>query len=161
MCIIKVTKAKTFSMWTSHLVVQLGHYEQGLVPQLMDKPKQKMVEILETRGLPTQTPNIKWRPKYWTGKPLTMYAEITVLTQHFQTSMAAVWTYWGSGGCPFRSLGEQFKHRVVLPATLAQPALNECHDALAGGHIGHEKTLQKNEGSLLVTKPLRDCKGVL
>ena len=35
------------------------------------------------------------------------------------------------------------KHRVVLPGSLIQPALKECHDALAGGHFGREKTLQK------------------
>ena len=35
------------------------------------------------------------------------------------------------------------KHRVVLPASLVQPALKECHDAVAGGHLGREKTLQK------------------
>ena len=35
------------------------------------------------------------------------------------------------------------KHRVLLPGSLIQPALKECHDALAGGHLGREKTLQK------------------
>ena len=36
-----------------------------------------------------------------------------------------------------------WKHRVVLPASLIQPALKECHDALAGGHLGREKSLHK------------------
>ena len=35
------------------------------------------------------------------------------------------------------------KHRVVLLASLVQPALKECHDAVTGGHLGCEKTLQK------------------
>ena len=35
------------------------------------------------------------------------------------------------------------KRRVVLPGSLIQPALKECHDALAEGHLGREKTLQK------------------
>ena len=35
------------------------------------------------------------------------------------------------------------QHRVVLPASLVQSALKECHDVMAGGHLGREKTLQK------------------
>ena len=44
--------------------------------------------------------------------------------------------------CSEKSSSPQ-KHRVVLPGSLIQPALKECHDALAGGHLGREKTLQK------------------
>ena len=40
------------------------------------------------------------------------------------------------------------KHRVVLPGSLIQSALKECHDALAGGHLGREKPLQKRQGVL-------------
>ena len=28
------------------------------------------------------------------------------------------------------------QHRVVLPASLVESALKECHDAMAGGHLG-------------------------
>ena len=37
------------------------------------------------------------------------------------------------------------KYRVVLPGSLIQPALKECHDALAGGHLGREKILHKKK----------------
>ena len=35
------------------------------------------------------------------------------------------------------------QHHVVLPVSHVQSALKECHDAVAGGHLGREKTLQK------------------
>ena len=50
------------------------------------------------------------------------------------------------------------QHRVVLPASLVQSARKECHDAVAGGHLRREKTLQK---FLLAPKPLQKCQGVL
>ena len=44
--------------------------------------------------------------------------------------------------CSKKSSSPQ-KHRVVLTGSLIQPALKQCQDALAGCHLGREKTLQK------------------
>ena len=50
------------------------------------------------------------------------------------------------------------QHRVVLPACLVQSALKECHDAVAGVHLGREKTLQKLKTRFWRPNPSRSVK---
>ena len=63
------------------------------------------------------------------GTEEAIYAWITVLEQHFKSSVGSVLTY---GGCGMRCfvfvLRRMVHHRnsVVLPASLIQPALKKC-----------------------------------